>query len=108
MTSVKIFVEDIKRIFASKDKHAVGSYRLKDAAAIDISELAEFACSVSRDLDIENWFLCATNNYFVLEIDDKFIVVYFADDVPIDCGIEYVIRRCNSEEEYNLVISAIT
>lgn len=107
MTSVKILVEDIKKVFAIKDKHAVGSYRLKDATAINISELAEFACSVSRDLGIENWFLCATTNYFVLEIDDKFIVVYFADDVPVDCGIEYVIRRCNSEEEYNLVIGAI-
>ena len=108
MTFVKIFVEDIKKIFASKDKHAVGSYRLKDPSEINISELAEFACSVPRDLDIENWFLCATDNYFVLEIDDKFIVVYFADDVPIECGIEYVIRKCNSEEEYNLVIDAIT
>ena len=39
--------------------------------------------------------------------DDKYIVVYFADDRH-DNSTEFVIRRCNNMEEYNDAILAIS
>lgn len=104
MTFVEIIVEKIKKVYAIADEFAVGSYIY--AEPMDKSNLAEFACSVSAKLNMENWFLCAEKNYFVLEIDERFMVVYFADD-RLDDATEFVVRRCNTEEEYQVVLSAI-
>ena len=107
MTSVKIIVDEIKKVYAIKNDYAVGSYCFYEPLDIDINNIAEFACLVSFKLDLENWFLCANENYFVLEIDNKYIVVYFAND-RYDNATEFVIRRCNNNKEYNQVILAIS
>jgi hypothetical protein len=107
MNSVQFIVDEIKKIYAIKKDFAIGSYCFNEPLDIDIRNIAEFACSVSLKLDLENWFLCADDNYFVLEIDDRFMVVYFADDRN-DNATEFVIRRCNNIEEYNDAILAIS
>jgi hypothetical protein len=107
MASIQFFVDEIKKIYSISKDFAVGSYYFNEPMDIDISDIAEFACSVSSKLDLENWFLCANGNYFVLEIDDKYIVVYFADD-RIDNATEFVIRRCNNNDEYNNLMLAIS
>jgi hypothetical protein len=107
MTSIQFFVDEIKKIYAITDDFAVGSYYFNESMSIEISNIAELACSVSSKLNLENWFLCANDNYFVLEIDDKYIIVYFADD-RIDDNIEIVIRRCNNNIEYNNLMLEIT
>jgi len=104
MTFVEILVEKIKKVYAITDDFAVNSYIYTEP--MDKSNLAEFACSVSSKLGMENWFLCADKNYFVLEIDERFMVVYFADD-RLDNATEFVVRRCNTEEEYQIVLTAI-
>lgn len=104
MTFVEILVEKIKKVYAITDEFAVGSYIYIEP--LDKSNLAEFACSVSSKLGMENWFLCAEKNHFVLEIDECFMVVYFADD-RLDNATEFVVRRCNTEEEYQVVLDAI-
>jgi hypothetical protein len=106
MTSVQIIVDEIKKVYAISKDFAVGSYCFHEPLDIDISDIAEFACSVSSKLNLENWFLCANRNYFVLEIDDKYIVVYFAND-RIDNATEFVIRRCNNNIEYQDLMLAI-
>jgi hypothetical protein len=107
MASIKFVVDEIKKIYSISKDFAVGSYYFNEPMDIDIRDIAEFACSVSSKLDLENWFLCANKNYFVLEIDDKYIVVYFADD-RIDNATEFVIRRCNNNDEYNNLMLAIS
>ena len=106
MTSIQFIVDEIKKIYAIKDDYAVGSY-FKKSFEIDINNIAEFACSVSSKLDLENWFLCANQNYFVLEIDERYIIVYFAND-RLDNNTEFVIRRCNNNQEYIDIILAIS
>ena len=106
MTPIQIIVNEIKKVYAISKDFAVGSYCFYEPLDIDINNIAEFACSVSSNLDLENWFLCANGNYFVLEIDDKYMVVYFAND-RLDNATEFVIRRCNNNIEYQDVISAI-
>jgi hypothetical protein len=106
MTSIQFIVDEIKKVYVMKTEHAFDTYFFKET--IDIDNIGEFACSVSLKLDWENWVLCANENYFVLEIDDdKYIVVYFADDRN-DNSTEFVIRRCNNMEEYNDAILAIS
>jgi hypothetical protein len=106
MTSIQFIVDEIKKVYVMKTEHAFDTYFFKET--IDIDNIGEFACSVSLKLDWENWVLCANENYFVLEIDDdKYIVVYFADDRH-DNSTEFVIRRCNNIEEYNDAILAIS
>jgi len=107
MTSIQFFVDEIKKIYAITDDFAVGSYYFRDPTTIDISNIAEFACLISSKLSLENWFLCASSNYFVLEIDDKYMIVYFADD-RFDNAIEFVIRRCNNNIEYQELLLAIS
>lgn len=106
MTSVQIIVEEIKKVYSISKDFAVGSYCFHEPLDIDISDIAEFACSVSSKLDIENWFLFANKNYFVLEIDDKYMVIYFANDRN-DNATEFVIRRCNNNIEYENLLLAI-
>ena len=79
----------------------------KESMSIEISNIAELACSISSKLSLENWFLCANDNYFVLEIEDKYMIVYFADD-RLDNDTEIVIRRCNNNIEYNNLMLEIT
>jgi hypothetical protein len=105
-SSIQLIVDEIKKVYAITDDFAVGSYCFYEPLDIDIKNIAEFACSVSSKLDLENWFLQAEANYFVLEIDDKFIVVYFADD-RLDDATEFVIRRCNNDQEFADVMLAI-
>jgi hypothetical protein len=107
MNSVQFIVDEIKKVYAIKKDFAIGSYCFYEPLDIDIRNIAEFACLVSLKLDLENWFLCADENYFVLEIDERFMVVYFADDRS-DNATEFVIRRCNNIDEYNDAISAIS
>ena len=107
MTSVQIIVDEIKKIYNISHEYAVGSYYFREPLDIDIKNISEFACLVSLKLGLNNWFLCANENYFVLEIDDKFMVIYFADDRN-DNATEFVIRRCNNNKEYNEVILAIS
>jgi hypothetical protein len=106
MTSVQIIVDEIKKVYAITNEFAVGSYCFKEPLDIDIRNIAEFACLVSSKLGLDNWFLCANGNYFVLEIEDRYMVVYFADD-RYDNATEFIIRRCNTDEEYDDVIMAI-
>ena len=103
---MKKFNQSLKKIYAIKDDYAVGSY-FKKSFEIDINNIAEFACCVSSKLDLENWFLCANQNYFVLEIDERYIIVYFAND-RLDNNTEFVIRRCNNNQEYIDIILAIS
>ena len=107
MTSVQIIVDEIKKVYAISKDFAVGSYCFHEPMDIDIRDIAEFACSVSSKLDLENWFLCANGNYFVLEIDDRYMVIYFANDRN-DNATEFVIRRCNNNIEYQDLMSAIS
>lgn len=104
MTSIQFFVDEIKKIYEIPNDFAVGSYYFQEPMTIDIGE---FACSVSSKLNLENWFLCASNNYFVLEIQDKYMLVYFADDRN-DNATEFVIRRCNTDTEYQDLIIQIS
>lgn len=106
MTSIQIIVERIKNVYAIKKTYASGSYYFIEPLDIDMNNLAEFACSVSLNLGLENWFLDAKKNYFVLEIEDKYIIVYFADD-RTDNATEFVIRRCNNYDEYLHLVSII-
>lgn len=109
MTSLQIIIDEIKKVYAIDDDYAVGSYCFYDNSMIDIDiyNIAEFACSVSSKLGMGNWFLCADRNYFVLEIDDKYMVVYFADD-RFDDYTEFVIRRCNNDQEFADMMLAIS
>lgn len=107
MTSIQIIVDEIKKIYAIIDDYAVGSYYYNKPLDIDITNIGEFACSVSSKLDLENWFVCAQENYFVLEINEKYIIVYFAND-RLDNSTEFVIRRCNNNQEYMDIILAIS
>jgi hypothetical protein len=105
-SSIQILVDEIKKVYAIADDYAVGSYCFYEPMDIEIKNIAEFASSVSSKLDLENWFLCAYGNYFVLEIDDKFVVVYIADD-RFDDATEFVIRRCNNDQEFADMMLAI-
>jgi hypothetical protein len=105
MTSIQFIVDEIKKVYIMKTEHSFDTYFFKET--IDIDNIGEFACSVSLNLDWENWVLCANKNYFVLEIDDKYMIVYFADDRQ-DNATEFVIRRCNNMEEYIDAILAIS
>ena len=107
MTSVQIIADEIKKVYAISNEYAVGSYCFHEPLDIDINDMAEFACSVSLKLGFENWVFRVNGNYFVLEIDNRYIIVYFADD-RFDNATEFVIRRCNNEQEYDQIILSIT
>jgi hypothetical protein len=106
MNSIQIIADEIKKVYAIKNDYAVGSYCFHEPLDIDINDMAEFACSVSVKIGFENWVLCVNGNYFVLEIDDRYMVIYFADD-RLDNATEFVIRRCNNYQEYNDIILEI-
>jgi hypothetical protein len=105
MTSVQFIADEIKKVYIMSEHYAFNTYILDTPNYID--NIGEFACSVSLKLNLENWLLCTNKNYFVLEIDDIYMIVYFADD-RFDNITEFVIRRCNNEEEYNDAILAIS
>jgi hypothetical protein len=107
MTSIQIIIREIKKIYEINEEFAVGSYCFYEPLDININDIAEFACSVSYNLGLDNWFVCANNNYFVLEIDNRYMIIYFADD-RFDDATEFVIRRCNTDDEYKEIILAIS
>jgi len=99
MSSIQIIVDEIKKVYAIADDYATGSYCFYEPLDFPTINIVKFACAVSEKLEMGNWFLCADRNYFVLEIDDKFIVVYIADD-RYDDATEFIIRRCNNDQEF--------
>lgn len=104
MSLLNIVVDNIRKIYSLQDKCAYCT-QLHDEH-FNINNIAEFACSVSVNLDIDNWFLFAGDNYFALEVNECFMIVYFAVD-RVDKCTEFVIRRCNSDYEFKLVLDAI-
>lgn len=99
MSSIQILVDEIKKVYAIADDYATGSYVFYEPLDVSTIDIAKFASAVSAKLEMGNWFLCADRNYFVLEIDDKFVVVYIVDD-RYDDATEFIIRRCNNDQEF--------
>lgn len=107
MSFIDIITRKVEEVFAIKEEYAVGSHFFYEPIDVNLSNFGEIACIISQKLSIKNWFLTAYYNYFVFEIDDKYIIVYIAND-RIDDTIEVVIRRCNNDQEFADMMLMIT
>jgi len=107
MSSLDIICAEIKKVFEIMDDYAIGQIVFTDPSLINLNDIGEFASSVSSKLPFQNWFLCADNNYFVLEKDDKYVITYF-DTVPLQNRVDVVVKRCNNEQEYVDMIAMIS
>lgn len=100
MSNIDIIINEIKKVYYIKDTYAISSYLFYNSSEIDYYNLGEFGCKVSRKLNMNNWYLGSYDNYFILEINEKYFIIYF-DNNKIKNTIEVIIRRCSSEIELN-------
>jgi hypothetical protein len=98
MDDINIIINEIKKVYNIKETYAISSYIFHNSIDIDYYNLGEFGCKISRKLNIENWFLGSNDNYFVLEINEKYFIIYF-DNNKIKNSIEVIIRRFDSNKE---------
>jgi hypothetical protein len=106
MSDIDIIISEIKKVHYIKETYAISSHIFYNSSEIDYNNLGEFGCKISRKLNINNWYLGSYDNYFIIEINEKYFIIYF-DNNKIKNTIEVVIRRCNSESELHEMKLAI-
>jgi hypothetical protein len=100
MSDFDIIINEIKKVYYIKDTYAISSYIFYNSLDIDYCNIGEFGCKISNKLNMNNWYLGSNDNYFVLEINEKYFIIYL-DNNKIKNSIEIIIRRFDSNEELN-------
>ena len=98
MCDIDIIINEIKKVYYITDTYAISSHIFYNSLDIDYYNLGEFGCKISNKLNMNNWYLGSNDNYFVIEINEKYFIIYF-DNNKIKNTIEVIIRRFNSNEE---------
>jgi|688.fasta_scaffold00528_20 hypothetical protein len=99
MSNIDNIINEIKKVYFITDSYAVSSFLINNPIDIDYYNLGEFGCKISRKLNMDNWYIGTYDNYIVIEINDKYIIVYFEHNI-LKNTIEIVTRRCNNNKEY--------